>query len=244
MSEVKEPSFFCETFQQVNGPKEYFGLFDGVEKENVIGEASHVYLTDPKSPELLKKYFPDARFLVSLRNPAERAFSLYLDMRNHKWESAKTFSKALSLEPSRMSSEEFKWNNPQYFYNFLYYHSGLYGQQLQRYFSLFDKRQFLVTRLDDLTADFNETIRTIFEFLEVDDSLVVEPETYNKTYHVRSHTLQRILTKTLPEPLRKRLMGHTYGGKPTLDPELKAELMGRYHKDQELLYSLCGIRFI
>ncbi|MFY0594214.1 sulfotransferase family protein [Roseivirga sp.] len=244
MSEVKEPSFFCETFQQINSPKEYFGLFDGVEKEKVIGEASHVYLTDPKSPELLKKHFPDARFLISLRNPAERAFSLYLDMRNHRWETARTFSKALRLEPSRMDSDEFKWNNPQYFYNFLYYHSGLYGQQLQRYFSLFDKSQFHIIKLDDLHIDFDHAISSIFKFLEVDPSVLPEERLYNKTFGVRSHSLQNLLEWTLPESSFKRsLIRHTYSKKPVLDISLKRELMERYQKDQELLFSLCGIRF-
>ncbi len=244
MSEVKEPSFFCETFQIINNPISYFELFDEVQKEHVIGEASHVYMTDPKSPRVINHFFPEAKFLISLRNPAERAFSLYNDMRNHGWESARSFEEALIKEETRVSSEEFKLNNPQYFHNFLYFHSGLYGQQIQRYFSHFTKSQFLIIRLEDLESDFHNTIKAIFDFLKVDNSFIPESAIHNKTLNTRSHRIQQLLIWSLPESvIRQKLMNHTYSKKTLLDPQLKADLMKRYFEDQELLYSLTGIKF-
>jgi hypothetical protein len=245
MSDVKEPSFFCETFQVIKDYDSYFRLFDKAAQQKVIGEASHVYLTDPKSAGWLKQCFPEARFLVCLRNPAERAFSLYSDMRNHRWESEKTFQKALAMEDLRKESEHFKWNNPQYFHNFLYFHSGLYGEQLQRYLSLFDKSQFLIIRLEDLTKDFEITLSAVFRFLEVDPSFIPKQKVYNKTFNVRSLWLQNLLVRMFPDtPIRQSLMKHTYYKKPSLDPSLKKELMQRYQEDQKLLHSLCGIRYV
>lgn len=244
MSEVKEPSFFCETFQIVKSPVEYFELYDGVKQERIIGEASHVYLTDPKSARLIKNLFPKAKFLITLKNPAERAFSLYQDMRNQQWESSKTFKSALDKEENRKTSKTFKWDNPQYFYNFLYFHSGLYGQQIQRYFSLFDSHQFHIIKLDDLKTDFDNTIHSIFDFLEVDSSIKVDKVIHNQTFKIRSSAVQRVLKRVLPESsFRQRLINHTYGLKPTLDPKLKVELMKQYSEDQKLLNSLCGIQF-
>ncbi len=245
MSNIKEPSFFCETFQIVKTAVAYFELFDSVSDEKVIGEASHVYLSDPKSSRLLRQFFPNAKFLVCLRNPVERAYALYKDMYNHRWETLPTFRRALEVEEIRLHSEEFKWNNPQYFYNFLYFHSGLYGAQLQRYYTQFDKTQFHVIKLEDLELRFHDTITSIFEFLEVTPDFLPEAKVYNKTnYIVRAPKIRDFILKWLPESrLTRTAVDHTYKKAKPLDPSIKKELMCRYEEDQALLQSLCGIRF-
>ena len=167
MSAVKEPSFFCEGSQRVRNPIKYFELFDSAGGETVIGEASHAYLTDPSSARVLKGLFPDARFVVILRNPADRAFSLYHHMRRHGHEWITTFEKALQAEEQRFSSPRFKENCGQHLYNFLYFRSGLYGEQLRRYFSLFNREQFHILAFESLVADPANTMRAILEFLNV-----------------------------------------------------------------------------
>ncbi len=222
LSEIKEPTFFCENFQVIKNPITYFELFDNVTNEKCIGEASHTYMSDPKSPKILKTLFPNAKFILILRNPAERAYSLYNHMRRHGFEKVSSFRKALNIEDKRFSSAKFKDNNPQSFWNFMYFHSGLYGEQLERYFSLFNKKQFYILTLDELSKNFDNKIKEIFEFLDVDKTYKIEPIIYNKGYK------KRFFYKKIIKPL---------------EPDIKIELMKKYQEDQKLLFNLCGINF-
>ena len=77
MPKYKEPTFFSKGFQKIKNPINYFELYDLVNTESVIGEASHAYLSNPSTARVLKALFPEAKFLVILRNSADRGYSLY-----------------------------------------------------------------------------------------------------------------------------------------------------------------------
>ena len=49
---------------------------------------------------------------------------------------------------------------------------GLYQQQLNLYYSLFDRDQILVLDYDDITKSPEKLIKTVFEFLDVDSSFI------------------------------------------------------------------------
>ena len=58
--------------------EDYGRLFAGATTETALGEASVCYLWSPAAPERIAGAIPEARILVMLRDPAERAFSQYL----------------------------------------------------------------------------------------------------------------------------------------------------------------------
>lgn len=245
MSSEKEPTFFCEDFQVVKNPIKYFELYDNVTQERLIGEASHGYLTDPKVPRLLKTLFPDAKFIITLRNPADRAYSLYQHMRRYRFEKIGTFEKALLEEEKRYISKHFKSNNPQYFYNYLYYKSGLYGEQIERYFSLFDRNQFHILTLSDIKGNFKETMDKIWTFLELEPITDLSPEIHNKGYVTSSHYLDKLLNNRIVSQfgVQEKLGTLTRSNLKKIDPKTKKELMMKFELDQKLLYRLTGIRF-
>lgn len=244
MSKEKEPTFFCEDFQVVRNPIHYFELYDNVTDHKAIGEASHGYFSDPKSPRLLKALFPDAKFIITLRNPAERAFSLYQHMRRFRFEKISSFEKALENEESRFHSKDFKRNNGQYFYNFMYYRSGLYGEQIQRYFSLFEREQFHIITLNDIRNNFDSTIKGIWDFLEVEPMKHIEPEVFNKGYTVKYYFLDRLINNKFTKNTPFEKLGHLTRGKTKkLKSSTRDELMSKYTDDQEKLYNLIGIKF-
>ena len=87
MSSQKEPDYFSDKAineqgmyygkNRVNTLDKYESLF--VQKESVVyGEASVSYLFYENVPEDIKKYNPNAKIIIMLRNPIERAFSHYL----------------------------------------------------------------------------------------------------------------------------------------------------------------------
>ncbi len=167
MSPVKEPSFFCRQFQVVDNPIEYFGLFECGAEKKAVGEASHVYFSNPETPPVLHTLFPNARFIVILRNPALRSYSLYRFMRMLGYETITSFEQALAAEDRRFDDPAFLADCPQYFWNFMYFRSSLYDEQLLRYFALYDRSRFFILSLAELAEVPGLWMERIFRFLDV-----------------------------------------------------------------------------
>lgn len=167
MSAVKEPSFFCREFQVVRNPIDYLKLFECGEERKAVGEASHVYFSNPDTPPALHALFPEAKFILILRNPALRSYSLYQFMRKLGYESIPSFEQALVEEDRRFSDPAFRTDCPQYFWNFMYYRSSLYDAQLQRYFARYDRSRFFILTLAELAANPRLWMDQIFDFLSV-----------------------------------------------------------------------------
>ncbi|WP_336799879.1 sulfotransferase domain-containing protein [Kaistia sp. MMO-174] len=174
VSEIKEPSFFCSHFQVVSNPVTYFGLFASDRKYRV--DASHVYFSNPETAPLLASLFPDAKFLLILRQPQARAHSLYQHMRRaphadgRSQELVESFHEALELEAERFASRDFHATCRQYFWNFMYMRSSLYDGQLKRYLDLYPRERFLVMSLAELQQNPRRILGSIGDFLEIDSA--------------------------------------------------------------------------
>ncbi|WP_430450408.1 sulfotransferase [Rhodophyticola sp.] len=96
MSPIKEPMFWAAENLRRHGrdagtvlsgkyitQEAYLGLFADAQQESWRGEASH-YLYHGDVAGLLHEEVPDARLIVSLRNPSDRIFSEYL-LRVRSW---------------------------------------------------------------------------------------------------------------------------------------------------------------
>lgn len=248
LSQNKEPSFFCSCFQVISNPIDYFHLFSGASNQKVIGEASHVYMTDPATPPVLHALFPSAKFVVILRNPADRAFSLYHHMRRRGYETAATFEKALEMEDDRYCSQSFKDSCPQYFYNFMYFRSGLYGEQLSRYLSYYDRSNFHILSLDALKTDPASSLRGIFSFLGVNEDFSPDLSIKNEGgFTARIPFLQHLFRVRLNRPnivkklglsLMKRI-NRIPSGK--ISPSIRSILLDKYSPDLRLVKDISGL---
>ena len=244
LSAEKEPTFFCSPFQVVSSPVDYFKLFDGVRDERWIGEASHGYLSDPETARLLHAFFPEARFILILRNPADRAFSLYHHMRRTGMERCGSFEKALEKETLSHPPAEMRHENPR---NFEYFKSGLYGEQVERYLAYFRREQFLFLTYDAWLNSPNAALLQICEFLQIPSFSVGELPRENLGYRTRIPAWDRLLRwepiARLPhrrKGLYKALLHLNRTGLPAIPPRMKALLMQRYSADLELLFQLTG----
>lgn len=177
--EHKEPSFYCHSYG-IRKQKKYLRLFDGANSCKAIGEASTPYLSSPESAAWIHKDIPDAKIIMVLRNPVDRAYSLYRWMVNHGYEWICPFEKALEVEHIRKSDKGFFAGNPQYFYNYLYFESGLYFEQVKRYYSAFPINQIKVILLDELKKNSAATIRDVYRFLGVVDDYEPIIKIHNK----------------------------------------------------------------
>jgi hypothetical protein len=242
LSSIKETCFFNENFQIVKNPIKYFELYDDVCNEKIIGEASHVYFSNPSTAKVLHALFPNAKFIVILRNPADRAYSLYHHMRRYGFEKINNFGKALLAEEIRFKSKKFKENCPHYFYNYMYFRSGLYGEQIDRYFKLYPRDQFYIIKFEDFINDSLSFLKKIFAFLGVDQHFSPTIEIHNEgkktaRYSLIQYYLQKI-TKRITILSEINMMDI-----PALDTQTRDLLFCRYSDDLQTLYELTGISF-
>ena len=197
--ELKEPSFYCELYG-MRDRIDYLSLFDNAGSKKMVGEASGPYLTSPDSPARIHAEIPDARFIIMLRNPAERAFSKFKWMRENGYETCETFEEALRAEvETRKDNAWFMKNNGQYYHNFLYFNSGLYAEQVKRFHDAFGKDRVLVIIFEEFAKNTLHWVRQAYSFLGVDPSFTPHLEIHNPT-----------------------------SGKTRFDPALRAELMAKY----------------
>ncbi|CAN5188688.1 hypothetical protein BH20GEM2_BH20GEM2_17550 [soil metagenome] len=138
----------------------------------VTGEATPYYLYHPHAPQRIASDLPEAKLMVLLRNPTERALSHYHHTRRRALESL-SFEDALETEPERLGPELARMREDP-FYNsdphriFSYFDRGIYVDQLQRYAEHFPRRQMLVLQSEQLFRDPQAAINRVLEFLDLD----------------------------------------------------------------------------
>nr|ASV47145.1 sulfotransferase [uncultured bacterium] len=181
----KEPSHFCDLApawaRAYRDAERYRSLFAAANGQTAVGEASTPYLVAPEVPARLRAAYPNARIIIVLRDPAERAFSLYryLCLLGVEW--ATSFEQALDLEAERIADEQFKHDNPLWFYLYLYFNSGLYSAQVQRYLDVFPADQVHVVLSDELEQDARGAAGRVYRFLGVDDTFAPNVVRYNES---------------------------------------------------------------
>jgi hypothetical protein len=134
-------------------------------------DATPTYIVHPDVIERIKKEFPNAKFLVTLRDPAKRAFSQYnRNIENH--DENLSFLSALKNEKERAKRERAKYSENE-FYNsrfwgvISYLENGHYSKLLKKWFSIFPKEQFHIVQTETFSKDPNLHINEIFKFLNL-----------------------------------------------------------------------------
>jgi hypothetical protein len=180
MSEEKEPHFFSFENEEItfNGPRstrvsrywntrrtkltDYLALFSEVNSEKVIGEASPLYLYVPKSCHTIARYIPNAKLIVILRNPVDRAFSNFCHAVRNAHEPILDFEKAINMEEKRTQKA---WGSEWY-----YKQLGLYHDQLKRYLNLFPRNQIKVILFEELAKNPISTMQEVYSYLGVEST--------------------------------------------------------------------------
>ena len=143
----KELHFFDNHYEE--GWSFYENFFKDCGGARAIGEATPAYLHKTIAAGRIKEHLPNAKLVVSLRNPIDRLYSRY-------WKSRGRFeeNKELSFEDKIEQKPEFITE-------------GFYIDHLRRYLELFPREQLLALLFDDLSDDPAGFMRSIYEFIGV-----------------------------------------------------------------------------
>ena len=153
--------------------EDYQRLFSNATGESALGEASVCYLWSPTAPANIAAKIPDARILVLLRDPAERAFSQYLHGFGYgsiRWSFREHIHRNL-----RNTSQQICIHYP-----FLEF--GLYAQQVARYRALFGPNVWFGLH-EEFRHSPQKLLQDIYRFLGVDPDF--SPDTSRR--HLESH---------------------------------------------------------
>lgn len=218
---------------------QYTQLFAGVTHEKAIGEASVFYLCFPGTAERIVKMVPEAKIIVLLREPAERAYSAYMLLVRDGRETFQ-FAEGLSREEER-KQHGFE---PMWWYREL----SLYYQQVKHYLEVFGAERVKILLYDDLSAHPEQTLREVFSFLGVKEDVFINTSVhYNMAGVPKSRRLYTLLYKFVDKvsPLAKHikpaLAWQVLGlflQPVSLDPQLHQQLKGYFMEDVEKLEHL------
>jgi len=170
MPEQKETNFFSYIGKDVNfsGPLDdktinnftikdldaYHALFSHA--DNLWLEVCPSYLCVKEAAKNIYDYNKDAKIIIILRNPVERAWS------NHQFlvsvgAEDRSFEDALMLEEERESAGwSWIWN---------LYRQGLYAQQVERYLSFFPRKMVYIAKFEDIHKNQELFIRSLEDFI-------------------------------------------------------------------------------
>lgn len=169
-------------------------------------EATPDYLFDPRAPQRAAALLPDAKCIVMLRDPVERAYSHYHHNVRLGQESL-GFREAIAAEDSRLAHDRGALKHDPldrvlHFRRFSYVSRGEYADQISRWFSVYPQNQFLFLMADDLFTKPEETLHTILEFVDLAKWSPAEFRNYSYT------TTTPVANPAIPEDVRRDLENH------------------------------------
>jgi hypothetical protein len=131
-------------------------------------EATPSYLVYPLVPHRVRALLPQVMLVVLLRNPVDRAISHY-HLSVGKGVEELAIEDAFDAESERLRGEHERllsvplYDSADYRY-YSYLQRGRYAEQLEPWFSVFPREQFLILDTADLFADPDRTVRRVCDF--------------------------------------------------------------------------------
>jgi len=279
-SAVKEPHFFSrdevaalpEDRLNETVAEEYwnrfFGHCEGDPKLFAEGSVTYLYVPERMGPIL--KLWPNAKFIIALRDPLAMLPSLHARLLVTGDETIRNFRDAWAKIGDRAQGKSLpkRAADPRWL---RYDWAGLLGQNVERFFAAVGRERCHIILFDDLQGDPHGTYRDLCHFLDIEPwaETDFEPQRINKT--IRIGWLQRLM-KRPPKAIRTALAGEHYhkrekkvgstespalaavfrvrkrllewnkvpAKRQPLDPRVRAEIIERHRDDVILLSKVIG----
>lgn len=180
----------------------------------VSGEASPLYMYDPRICPLVRRTVPDVKVIIQLRDPVKRAFSHWQERVGQGVELL-SFEDALAAEPARTAGElDRMYQDPSYYSRpfdwFSYRDRGVYHPQVAQWMDAFPADQVLVVASEDFSSDEQRVMDSVADFLDI------------------------------PRHRRQRYVRHNLSPRMSMPAHVEAELRTFYAPHNARLYGLLG----
>lgn len=239
MSKPKEINYFSS--EDIKNQKLYYQekvvttqaaydrIFTNVGAEHILGDASVSYFYYPNVPKRIFDYNKEAKILIILRDPVERAYSHYL------------MDKRLGYIDTLF--ENVFHNKDTYLNHFQqYFQLSMYSDPVERYISQFGERNVKILFDMDIRKDPESVYEELTEFLDIQPmaySMNRQHNTYKEPRNpvfsalYSSGNVRRVMQKIIPRSISARLKGYVFksSDKPILGETLKVELYRFFDDD-------------
>lgn len=170
------------------GPEWYREYFPEDPSEHaIIGEETPSYIRDEAVPERLAEINPEAKIIISVRNPVDRAFS-------HYWHEKAKGKISFEFEEVFENYDLYEnWVRP-----------GMYVDHVRRFEEYFDTDRIKLIYFDDLVEDDAAFMRDVYEFVGAD------PEFSPSTLDEKVNEARRSFGIEIVDKLYYRAVGMAY----------------------------------
>ncbi|WP_420576961.1 sulfotransferase family protein [Ekhidna sp.] len=207
--------------------------------ETILGESSVSYFGYSSVPLKIREYNPEAKILIVLRNPVQRAFSHYL-MDRKLGHCTETFEELANQY----------LNNKKDLKTRQYFSLSEYSESLSRYYELFEKNLFVCT-YDDLLNNGKNVLDEIQKFLKIQEqdlslassNRFSEPRGFIGRFLYEKRRIRSIVKSILPASAQNflRFIFLQTTRKPSIDQKIKVRLQDHYKHDLRKVEDLTGI---
>ena len=225
---------------RVRHTEDYEALFSlSGESHKVVMEASTAYLYAEESPKLISGYNSNAKVIIVLRDPLDRAFSHY-KMNKNLGRTFKSFEEEIRLELEALDSDRLSpWG---------YLGMSLYSKHVARYSSLFGTN-LMIINFEELISDQISLLQRLGTFLNI-DMLSLEIPHKNESISLRfkyinfalsNLGIRRALSRMLPSEIKLillRLLESRSYDDLTLDSSTKQRVNSLFEEDKKMLNKL------
>ncbi len=238
----KSPSTLPDVIHRL---EDYIRTYSEASDDQIAGDASPSYLyTYKTSIQNFRRVYNDPadykrlKFIISLRNPAERAWSQYWTLQRRQ-EDPLDFEQVIKGSVIKKRMDE----NWQPFYDYVGF--GMYYDQVKAYLDEFGTNRVKVILFEDLVHQTLEVCRDIFDFLEVDNTFIPNTDAiYNRSgkpkcakllkYALSPSLVKSIFKSVVPHSSRVRIkqaLGKKVVTKVSMPEHVQKELVNLYRPE-------------
>jgi len=180
----KKVHFFDNNFDK--GAQWYRKHFPSVVRmvsgEYITGEASPYYLYHPRVARRISNVVPDAKLIILLRDPVDRAISHYWHEVTYCEAEELPMKEAIEREEKRLEGEEERLLSEKDYYSFKHQHfsylsRGKYISQIERFREHFDDESILIIKSERFFEETQNVYDDVTDLLNIDRYIIDVAET-------------------------------------------------------------------
>jgi hypothetical protein len=262
LPEIKEPHFFAvlRPDRVIEKLADYMAQYAKATSPGLIaiGDGSTTYLHTPGAMETVYGFAPEAKVILSVRNPIDMVRSLHAYKLSRQGEDVEDFEQAWRLSFDRRAGR----NLPKVPgvidpFQIDYAEMGLLGKYLSKTYSILPRENIHVVVFDDLASDPRNTYTVLEAFLGIPDNGRTDFSASNVTSDTEVTKSVYKVAARIPRPMKQALrkMGigsvgvidklsagkaPTKAERPKIRPEFLQELREFYREDVQLLGQVIG----
>ena len=167
----------------ITNKQDYLQLFEDSKESMLVGEASATYLMDLGVPKLIFEDNPNAKIIISLRNPVDRTYMSYLAQNRSGYENS-SFGESIRRDFSSITGEELQ---RQSILNSDYY------EYVNNYYHYFPKEHIKIIIFEEFIKNPQQTMKELLHFLNLSTDINIKYEQHNEFKFPKNQISKSIL---------------------------------------------------